>query len=339
MPPATTDVAAESPGTRSALPFAPATLLDLYARMLRIRLVEERLAEVQAAGELPGPVHLYIGQEAVAVGVCAHLTDRDWIASTHRGHGHFLAKSRETRKLVAEVYGRATGVCGGKGGSMHVADVSKGILGANGIVGGGIALATGAALTAKTRGRHDVAIAFFGDGAANQGVLMEALNIAALWKLPLILVCENNGFSEFSPSEVVTAGEIWKRGTPFGVPSQPVDGNDIIATYTAAGTAIERARNGDGPTFLEMRTYRLRGHVEAEKSFLSKSYRSDEEVERRRAVEPLARCRALLRDAGIDDAALVEAEARERTEIDAAFEFAAASPWPEAGTAFQHMFA
>ena len=314
-------------------------LLDLYSRMLRIRLVEERLAQVQAEGELPGPVHLYIGQEAVAVGVCAHLTDEDWIASTHRGHGHFLAKSRETRKLVAEVYGRATGVCGGKGGSMHVADISKGILGANGIVGGGIGLATGAALTAKTQGKRRVSVAFFGDGAANQGVLMEALNIAALWKLPLILVCENNGFSEFSPTEVVTAGEIWKRASPFGVPSQAVDGNDVLAVYAAAKEAIERARRGEGPTLLEMRTYRLRGHVEAEKSFLSKTYRTDDEVETRRAVEPLLRCRALLWEAKIDDAAVSEIEARERSEVDAAFEYAAQSPWPEARTAFQHMFA
>jgi pyruvate dehydrogenase E1 component alpha subunit len=339
MPAAETVIARESPSAKSALPLSAETLLDLYARMLRIRLVEERLAQVQSEGELPGPVHLYIGQEAVAVGVCAHLGDADWIASTHRGHGHFLAKSGETRKLVAEVYGRATGVCGGKGGSMHVADVSKGILGANGIVGGGIALATGAALTAKTRGNREVAIGFFGDGAANQGVLMEALNIATLWKLPLVLVCENNGFSEFSPSETVTAGEIWQRGTPFGIPSRAVDGNDIVAVYEAAGEAIERARRGDGPSLLEMRTYRLRGHVEAEKTFLSKAYRTDEEVEERRTAEPLARCRTLLREAGVGDAALGAAEARERTEVDAAFEYAANSPWPEIETAFQHMFA
>ena len=320
-------------------PLPAETLLDLYERMVRIRLVEERLGQVQSEGELPGPVHLYIGQEAVAVGVCAHLTDRDWIASTHRGHGHFLAKSRDTAKLVAEVYGRATGVCGGKGGSMHVADVSKGILGANGIVGGGIALATGAALTAKTRGKGDVAVAFFGDGAANQGVLMEALNISALWKLPLILVCENNGFSEFSPSEMVTAGEIWRRGTPFGVPSQPVDGNDIVAVYRAAEEVVTRARRGDGPSLLEMRTYRLRGHVEAEKSFLSKAYRTDDEVEQRRSAEPILRCRALLKQAGIDDGTIGAAEERERAEVDAAFEFAASSPWPDTGAAFQHMFA
>src|SRR6476646_4822325 len=200
--------------------------LKLFGKMLLIRKVEEALGAASHAGELPGPVHLYIGQEAVAVGVCAHLSDEDWIASTHRGHGHFLAKSRETRKLVAEVYGRATGVCGGKGGSMHVADISKGILGANGIVGGGIGLATGAALTAKTQGKRRVSVAFFGDGAANQGVLMEALNVAALWKLPLILVCENNGFSEFSPTGTVTAGTIARRADPFGVPGVTVDGND-----------------------------------------------------------------------------------------------------------------
>lgn len=323
----------------NAPPLPSDTLLDLYARMLRIRLVEERLAQVQVEGELPGPVHLYIGQEAVAVGVCAHLTDADWIASTHRGHGHFLAKSRETRKLVAEVYGRATGVCGGKGGSMHVADVSKGILGANGIVGGGIALATGAALTAKTRGEGHVAVGFFGDGAANQGVLLEALNVAALWKLPLVLVCENNGFSEFSPTETVTAGEIWRRATPFGVPSEAVDGNDVLAVYAAAGTAIDRGRHGEGPTMLEMRTYRLRGHVEAEKTFLSKPYRTDDEVEIRRTAEPIARCRSLLRGAGVSDAVVDAAEARERAEVEAAFEYAAQSPWPEVETAFEHMFA
>ncbi len=314
-------------------------LLELYGRMFRIRTVEERLAQVQAAGELPGPVHLYIGQEAVAVGVCAHLSDEDWITSTHRGHGHFLAKSDEIGKLVAEVYGRATGVCGGKGGSMHVADVSKGILGANGIVGGGIALATGAALSAQTRGTRNVAVVFFGDGAANQGVLLESLNVAALWKLPLVLVCENNGFSEFSPTATVTAGEIWNRATPFGVPGKPVDGNDVREVWSAAGEAIERARSGGGPTLLEMRTYRLRGHVEAEKSFLSKSYRTDEEVEQRREREPLRVALAELRGAGIAPEAIAAVEEKERVEVQAAFEYAAASPWPQPEVAFQHMFA
>lgn len=314
-------------------------LLELYGRMLRIRLVEERLGQVQAAGELPGPVHLYVGQEAVAVGVCAHLSDEDWITSTHRGHGHFLAKSNDIRKLVAEVYGRATGVCGGKGGSMHVADISKGILGANGIVGGGIALGTGAALSAQTRGTRNVSVVFFGDGAANQGVLMEALNVAALWRLPLVLVCENNGFSEFSPTATVTVGEIWNRATPFGIPAKPVNGNDVREVWAAAGEAIERARGGGGPTLLEMRTYRLRGHVEAEKSFLSKSYRTDEEVERRREHEPLIQALAILRGAGVAPEAIAAVEEKQKAEVQAAFDFAAQSPWPDPSVSFQHMFA
>ena len=174
-------------------------LLGLYRSMLLIRRMEERLGEVVKTGELPGPVHLYIGQEAVAVGVCACLGDRDWIASTHRGHGHFLAKGGDPRAMIAEILGRETGICHGKGGSMHVADFSRGILGANGIVGGGIGLALGAALAAQLDGEGRVSVAFFGDGGANQGVIMEALNIAAIWRLPLLLVCENNGFSEFSP--------------------------------------------------------------------------------------------------------------------------------------------
>lgn len=323
----------------SAQEISSEKLLQMYGRMFRIRLVEERLATVQAAGDLPGPVHLYIGQEAIAVGVCAHLSDRDWICSTHRGHGHFLAKSDEIQKLVAEVYGRATGVCGGKGGSMHVADVSKGILGANGIVGGGIALAAGAALSAQTRGTRNVAVVFFGDGAANQGVLFEALNIAALWRLPLILVCENNGYSEFSPTASVTAGEIWNRATPFGVPGRPVDGNDISEVWAAAGEAIERARSGGGATLLEMRTYRLRGHVEAEKSFLSRSYRSDAEVEERRVREPLRLAMVALQGAGVTADAIAKVEQKEHVAVQAAFEYASESPWPAPGAAYEHMFA
>jgi pyruvate dehydrogenase E1 component alpha subunit len=182
--------------------------LEMHRGMVLIRGMEERLAEVQRSGDLPGPVHLYVGQEAVAVGVCAHLAREDWIASTHRGHGHFLAKGGDPTSMVAEVFGRATGICGGKGGSMHVADLGRGILGANGIVGGGIGLAVGAALAAQLDGKGRVAVAFFGDGGANQGVIMEALNLGAIWKLPLVLVCENNGFSEFSPTATVTAGSI-----------------------------------------------------------------------------------------------------------------------------------
>ena len=194
-------------------------LLAMYRNMTLIRLTEEWLGEEQKTGSIPGPVHLYIGQEAIAAGVCAHLSAEDKITSTHRGHGHFLAKGGAPSALLAEILGRETGACLGRGGSMHVADSQLGILGANGIVGGGLGIATGAALAASIEGQGRVAVAFFGDGAANQGVLSEAMNVAALWKLPLVLVCENNGFSEFSPTSTVTAGRIFERiqrRHPFG---------------------------------------------------------------------------------------------------------------------------
>lgn len=313
--------------------------MRLYRKMVLIRSVEERLAKVQSTGELPGPVHLYIGQEAVAAGVCSVLTDKDWIASTHRGHGHFLAKSPDTRLMVAEVFGRVTGVCKGKGGSMHVADISRGILGANGIVGGGIALAAGAALAEQLKGSGNVGVVFFGDGAANQGVLFETINIAALWKLPLVFVCENNGFSEFSPTTTVTAGEIWKRAEPFGVPTRFVDGNDAEAVVAATSEAVERARSGQGASFIEARTYRFRGHVEGEMTFLSKKYREEEEVKARQLQDPIVRMRDLLQERGAAEAALAELEAGVLREVDEAFEFAAQSAWPDTAIAFQDMFA
>lgn len=313
--------------------------LRLYRKMALIRAVEERLAKVQGSGELPGPVHLYIGQEAIAAGVCSVLTDDDWIASTHRGHGHFLAKSPDTRLMVAEVFGRVTGVCKGKGGSMHVADISRGILGANGIVGGGIALAAGAALAEQIAATRNVGVVFFGDGAANQGVLFETMNIAALWKLPLIFVCENNGFSEFSPTSTVTAGDIWRRAEPFGLPTQFVDGNDAEAVVAATVQAVERARAGQGASFIEARTYRFRGHVEGEMTFLSKKYREEEEIKERQLQDPLMRMRNQLAERGVAEPALADVEESVQREVDEAFEFAAQSAWPEAAIAFDHMFA
>lgn len=304
--------------------------IALYRSMLLIRKVEERLAADFKAGRLPGPVHLYIGQEAIAAGVCAHLRDGDRMTSTHRGHGHFVAKGGDLFAMFAEVYGRASGICGGMGGSMHVADIERGILGANGIVGGGIAIAAGAALAAQLEGKGCVAVAFFGDGAAAQGVLSETLNIAALWKLPLILCCENNGFSEFSPSAAVTAGEIAERARPFGVPSAAVAGNDAVAMWQAADEAIARARAGEGPTLLEAKTYRFHGHVEGENAFLKEKYRSDEEITERRAADPVLAFRRRLQEtqaanegdiASLDD----EIEALVRDAADRAFE----EPWPE----------
>lgn len=315
-------------------------LLDMHRRMLLIRRMEERIGDDFKAGKLPGPVHLYIGQEAVAVGLCRHLSDRDWIASTHRGHGHFLAKGGEPRGMLAEIYGRESGICGGLGGSMHVADYTKGIIGANGIVGGGIALTAGAALAAQLDGEGAVGVCFFGDGAANQGVMTETLNVAALWKLSLVLVCENNGFSEFSPSATVTAGRIHERAQPYGVPCEEVDGNDVLAVWQAANRAIRRARAGEGPSFIEARTYRTRGHVEAEVSFLTKAYRDDAELEAWRARDPIARFAAHLVDHGLAEAAELERiEADVRAVVEDALAFAEAAPWPSPDKAFGYMFA
>jgi len=314
-------------------------LLALYRRMLLIRRMEERLGDVVQSGELPGPVHLYIGQEAVAVGVCAHLTDADWIASNHRGHGHFLAKGGAPYAMVAEIFGRDTGICHGKGGSMHVADFGRGILGANGIVGGGIGIAAGAALAAQLDGKGRVSVVFFGDGGANQGVVSEVLNIAAIWKLPLLLVCENNGFSEFSPTSTVTAGEIAARAQPFGVPGVTVDGNDVISVWRVAGEAVTRARNGRGPTLIEARTYRWRGHVETEKSFLSEKYREDDEIAEWHGRDPIVRLEMQVLKGVATQAELDAIRAEIAGEVERAYTQAMADPLPPEASSFQHMLA
>jgi pyruvate dehydrogenase E1 component alpha subunit len=305
--------------------------------MLLIRAMEQRLGELVAAGEVPGAVHLSIGQEATAVGICAHLSDDDWIASTHRGHGHFLAKGGSPAAMAAEVLGREGGVCGGKGGSMHVADVRVGMLGANGIVGGGIGIAAGAAWAMQLAGGDRVAVAFFGDGGANQGVVAEALNLAALWKLPLLLVCENNGYSEFSRSDAVTAGHIAERAQPYGVPSVRIDGNDLLEVWAAAGEAVGRARRGEGPTFIEALTYRQRGHVETENSFLSRQYRTEDEVTQWLSRDPLPRARAQLVQAGISPQDLDGMQQAVEAEAAAAYEDAIGQPPPAVSAAFLHM--
>lgn len=312
-------------------------LLSFRRRMLLVRTMEERLGELVAAGEVPGAVHLSIGQEAVAVGVCEHLSDDDWIASTHRGHGHFLAKGGSPAAMAGEVLGRASGICRGKGGSMHVADVARGMLGANGIVGGGIGLAAGAAWSMQLAGNDRVAVAFFGDGGANQGVVAEALNVAALWKLPLLLVCENNGYSEFSRSDAVTAGAIAERARPYGVPWSRIDGNDVAEVWRSAGEAIARARRGEGPTFLEALTYRHRGHVETEKSFLSRPYRTEDEIEDWRARDPIARLSSRLVQAGIDEAKLDRQAESVLAEVQGVWAEAMAQPEPDLAQAFTQM--
>jgi len=307
----------------------PAVKLALYERMLLIRRAEERLIQNFKEGVLPGNVHLYIGQEAVAAGVCAHLGDTDWITSTHRGHGHFLAKGGEPEALFAEIYGRGTGICKGIGGTMHVADFSKGIVGANGIVAAGLPIATGAAFASLLEGKGQVAVAFFGDGASNRGVFLESLNIAALWKLPIVFVCENNGFSEFSPTATVTAGAIHDRATAFGMPSAAIDGNDVEVVWKSAGEAVARARRGDGPSFIEAKTYRLRGHAEAEVYWLSEHYRTDEEVARWAKNDPIPAFAARLKQQGVaDDQALGRIETAVAQQVDAAARAALAAPMP-----------
>lgn len=275
--------------------------IELFERMVLIRRSEERLAALAKAGQLPGAVHLYIGQEAIAVGVCSTLQERDWITSTHRGHGHFIAKGGDLKRMFAEIWGKREGICRGMGGSMHVADFSKGILGANGIVGGGFGIATGAAFGAKLRGDGRVAVCFFGDGAANQGTFMESMNVSAAWELPTVFVCENNGLSEFTVSSTVTAGKLDDRAKAF-MPTAVVDGNDILSVRAAAEAAVERARKGAGPSYIEARTYRIRGHLEAEEAMLAGGiYRSKEDIARWQTDErdPIPRFEKFLIENGI----------------------------------------
>jgi pyruvate dehydrogenase E1 component alpha subunit len=315
--------------------------LAMYERMLLIRRVEERLGADFKAGRLIAGVHLYSGQEAVGVGVCQHLGDSDWIASNHRGHGHFLAKGGDVRSMMAEIHAKATGVCKGMGGTMHVADLGRGILGANGIVGGGISLICGAAFSQSLQGSGAVSVAFFGDGASTQGVMSEALNLSALWKLPMVFVCENNLYSEFSRSHTVVAGRIVDRAAAYGVPGVQIDGNDLDAVWEAAGQAVRRARAGEGPTFIEAFTYRMAGHVEAETGFLQGAqYRSSAEVQDWAARDPIARAGARLLELGQARAQqLAAVEERVAAQVEDAVQFALDSPPPPAAQALEFMFA
>jgi TPP-dependent pyruvate/acetoin dehydrogenase alpha subunit len=249
----------------------------IYTTMYRIRRFEETMLEQTFKGNAMGVTHPSDGQEAPPTGICAHLTDKDWIGSTHRGHGHCIAKGLDTSAMMAEIMGKSTGQCGGKGGSMHIADFSKGMLGANAIVGASIPLAVGAALTAKYKGieNESVGVSFFGDGASSQGVLHESMNLASVWKLPVIFACENNGYAEATPSwYAVSAEDIASRAEGYGMPGVVVDGMDVFAVYDAAGEAIARARAGEGPTFLELKTYRYHGHFHADEPL---KYRTKEE--------------------------------------------------------------
>ncbi len=255
-------------------------LLEAYRLMKTIREFEDRVHTEFATGDIPGFVHLYAGEEASAIGVCMHLSNADRIASTHRGHGHCIGKGVDVRGMMAEIFGKKTGVCGGKGGSMHIADLEMGMMGANGIVGAGPPLICGAALSAKIRGTDEVAVAFVGDGASNQGTTLESLNLAKIWNLPVVFVAENNGYAEATSWKYsVGAESIAARAGAFGMPAVVVDGHDFFAVYEAAGEAIKRARDGGGPAFIECRVNRYYGHFEGD----AQTYRGPDEVDKIRA--------------------------------------------------------
>jgi acetoin:2,6-dichlorophenolindophenol oxidoreductase subunit alpha len=316
-------------------------LLEMYRKMQRIRQFEQKLKDLTIRSEIPGFIHLSIGEEATAVGICAALRPTDRITSTHRGHGHLIAKGGELKRMLAEIYGKSTGYCKGKGGSMHIVDYSLGILGANGIVGGGIPIAAGSALAAKVTKRDDVTACFFGDGAANEGTFHEGLNLAGVWKLPVIFVCENNGYQVFTSMESVTAGgSIAGRAQAYGIPGFVVDGNDVLEVYRYASEAVARARNKEGPTLLECHTYRWEGHVVGENAFGGRPYRSELELNAWKARCPILQFEKRVLESGhITREELDRLIADTQAEVDAAIEFARSSPLPDPGEAGSDVFA
>jgi TPP-dependent pyruvate/acetoin dehydrogenase alpha subunit len=304
-------------------------LLDAYRAMRTIREFEERLHREFATGEIPGFVHLYAGEEAIAAGICAHLRPDDYVASTHRGHGHAIAKGCDVKAMMAEIYGKQTGLCHGKGGSMHIADLDKGMLGANGIVGGGPPLVCGVGLTAKVKKTNQVAVSFTGDGGANQGTFLESLNLAAAWHLPCVFVVENNGYAESTSSAFHQSGvDVAKRGDGFGLPGIVVDGFDFFAVHEVAGEAIARARSGGGPSLIECKVNRYYGHFEGDQQ----TYRGPHEVEDLRAsrdcLDAFARRVQEMGLLDADDLAAIDRDVRAL--IDEAVREAKAAPDPTA---------
>lgn len=311
-------------------------LITIYEKMFRIRAFEEKVGELFAKGKLAGFVHCYVGEEAVAVGVCQNLDDKDYITSTHRGHGHLIAKGGITKYMMAELYGKSTGYCKGKGGSMHIADASKGILGANGIVGAGFPIATGAGLSFKYQKTDQVAVCFFGDGASNRGTFHESLNLASIWDLPVVYVCENNMYGEFTPqSRHQKINNISDRAASYGITGVSVDGNDIFAVYEAASLAIDKARKGGGPTLLECKTYRYRGHFEGD----PQEYRAKEEIEDWRRKDPIIKLKKhLLENKICDETKINKLEENINKEILEAVEFAEESPNPKPKEALENVY-
>lgn len=311
---------------------------NLYKMMLLIRRFEEKLLEVFAYGKLAGSMfHVCIGEEAVPAGVCSVLDNQDYITSTHRGHGHFIAKGGDLKKMMAELYGKAAGYCKGKGGSMHIADIGLGHLGANGIVGGGFALAAGAAYASALRGNRRATVCFFGDGATNEGLFHESLNMAGLWKLPIVYVCENNMYALSTPYKKAFATEtIAQRAASYNMPGILVDGMDVLAVREAAKEAVERAKRGDGPTLLECRTYRFFGHSRGDPSI----YRTKDEEAQWKAMCPVATfARKLIRDGILTDEEIRAMESDIADRLTEACDFAEKSPYPAIESMFEDIYA
>lgn len=309
--------------------------LSLYETMLRIRRFEERVIELFAQGRVPGFLHTYVGQEAVAAGVCAALRSEDRIISTHRGHGHLIAKGGRLDLMMAELFGKRTGYCGGKGGSMHIADPDLNMLGANAIVGAGLPIINGAALASKYLGQDWVGVCFFGDGASNTGAFHEALNLASVWNLPSIFVCENNGVAESTPQhQHQKIKNVAVRACAYDIPSVTVDGNDVAQVYQAAKEAVDRARAGGGPTLLEALTYRWRGHYEGD----PQNYRTRDEIERWRMKCPIERWQRVLVEMGVPPDRLTRIDDDIALEITRAIEFADTSPDPEPSDAYTDLY-
>ena len=313
--------------------------LHFYHQMLKIRLFEEQVNQLYMAAKMPGLAHLYIGQEAVAVGVCEALRQDDYITSTHRGHGHCLAKGASLDRMFAELLGKVDGYCRGKGGSMHIADQDTGNLGANAIVGGSAGIATGAALSAKMRGSDQVAVCFFGDGALGQGLLYEVMNMASLWKLPVIYVCENNLYNEYTHYSETTAGEILERAKAFGIFSESIDGQDVVLVHAASQRLVERARKGAGPAFLLCNTYRFYGHHVGD---IDRSYYrpKKEEEEWKGKRDPLKLLAERLQKSEMADRKLLrQIEDEIAMQVKEAVDFALSAPYPEPNEVNQHVYA
>ena len=312
-------------------------MIEMLATMVKIREFETKVQEFFAAGKIPGFVHLYIGEEAVATGTCAALTDKDYITSIHRGHGHLIAKGGDLKRMMAELFGRRTGYCKGKGGSMHIADVELGILGANGIVGGGGPIANGAALAAKYKGLDTVAACFFGDGASNQGTTQEALNLASAWQLPVIFVNENNGYGISCPTcKSMSVTDIADRAAAYDIPGVVVDGNDVLAVFEAVSEAVKRARAGEGPSLVECKTYRWRGHFEGDVCV----YRDDSELEDWKKKDPIKRFQEKLLAEGIlTQEQLDQLRQKIGEDLEEAIKFAEESPLPDPSEVYEDVYA